>query len=207
MLKIGVLVSGGGTNFQAIIDAIDAGILKDTKIVTLVSSNPNAYALQRAKKHHIDAICIRKKDYETDELYQTAVVEHMQAKGVERVVMSGFMVVIGSLFIQAFENRIMNIHPSLIPSFCGNGYYGLKVHEAALEKGVKVTGATVHFVTEQTDAGPIIMQKAVSVLEGDTPEQLQKRVMEEAEWKILPASIQLFAHNRLKVIGNHVKIL
>ncbi|HIT88189.1 MAG TPA: phosphoribosylglycinamide formyltransferase [Candidatus Coprocola pullicola] len=207
MLKIGVLVSGGGTNFQAIIDAIDAGILKDTKIVTLVSSNPNAYALQRAKKHHIDAICIRKKDYETDELYQTALVEHMQAKGVELVVMAGFMVVIGSLFIQAFENRIMNIHPSLIPSFCGNGYYGLKVHEAALEKGVKVTGATVHFVTEQTDAGPIIMQKAVSVLEGDTPEQLQKRVMEEAEWKILPASIQLFAHNRLKVIGNHVKIL
>ena len=207
MLKIGVLVSGGGTNFQAIIDAIDAGILKDTKIVTLVSSNPNAYALQRAKKHHIDAICIRKKDYETDELYQTALVEHMQAKGVEPVVMAGFMVVIGSLFIQAFENRIMNIHPSLIPSFCGNGYYGLKVHEAALEKGVKVTGATVHFVTEQTDAGPIIMQKAVSVLEGDTPEQLQKRVMEEAEWKILPASIQLFAHNRLKVIGNHVKIL
>ena len=131
----------------------------------------------------------------------------MQAKGVELVVMAGFMVVIGSLFIQAFENRIMNIHPSLIPSFCGNGYYGLKVHEAALEKGVKVTGATVHFVTEQTDAGPIIMQKAVSVLEGDTPEQLQKRVMEEAEWKILPASIQLFAHNRLKVIGNHVKIL
>ena len=207
MLKIGVLVSGGGTNFQAIIDAIDAGILKDTKIVTLVSSNPNAYALQRAKKHHIDAICIRKKDYETDELYQTALVEHMQAKSVELVVMAGFMVVIGSLFIQAFENRIMNIHPSLIPSFCGNGYYGLKVHEAALEKGVKVTGATVHFVTEQTDAGPIIMQKAVSVLEGDTPEQLQKRVMEEAEWKILPASIQLFAHNRLKVIGNHVKIL
>ena len=207
MLKIGVLVSGGGTNFQAIIDAIDAGILKDTKIVTLVSSNPNAYALQRAKKHHIDAICIRKKDYETDELYQTALVEHMQAKGVELVVMAGFMVVIGSLFIQAFENRIMNIHPSLIPSFCGNGYYGLKVHEAALEKGVKVTGATVHFVTEQTDAGPIIMQKAVSVLEGDTPEQLQKRVMEEAEWKILTASIQLFAHNRLKVIGNHVKIL
>ena len=207
MLKIGVLVSGGGTNFQAIIDAIDAGILKDTKIVTLVSSNPNAYALQRAKKHHIDAICIRKKDYETDELYQTALVEHMQAKGVELVVMAGFMVVIGSLFIQAFENRIMNIHPSLIPSFCGNGYYGLKVHEAALEKGVKVTGATVHFVTEQTDAGPIIMQKAVSVLEGDTPEQLQKRVMEEAEWKILPASIQLFAHNRLKVIRDHVKIL
>ncbi len=207
MLKIGVLVSGGGTNFQAIIDAISAGDLKDTEIVTLVSSNPNAYALERAKKHGIDAVCIRKKEYETDELYQMALIEHMQKKGVELVVMAGFMVVIGSLFINAFENKIINIHPSLIPAFCGNGYYGLKVHEAALEKGVKVTGATVHFVTEETDAGPIIMQKPVSVLEGDTPEQLQRRVMEEAEWKILPASIQLFAHNKLKVIGNHVKIL
>ncbi len=207
MLKIGVLVSGGGTNFQAIIDAISAGDLKDTEIVTLVSSNPNAYALERAKKHGIDAVCIQKKEYETDELYQMALIEHMQKKGVELVVMAGFMVVIGSLFINAFENKIINIHPSLIPAFCGNGYYGLKVHEAALEKGVKVTGATVHFVTEETDAGPIIMQKPVSVLEGDTPEQLQRRVMEEAEWKILPASIQLFAHNKLKVIGNHVKIL
>lgn len=207
MLKIGILVSGGGTNFQAIIDAISAGDLKDTEIVTLVSSNPNAYALERAKKHGIDAVCIRKKEYETDELYQMALIEHMQKKGVELVVMAGFMVVIGSLFINAFENKIINIHPSLIPAFCGNGYYGLKVHEAALEKGVKVTGATVHFVTEETDAGPIIMQKPVSVLEGDTPEQLQRRVMEEAEWKILPASIQLFAHNKLKVIGNHVKIL
>ncbi len=206
MLTIGVLVSGGGTNFQAIIDAIASGQLTDTKIVTLVSSNPNAYALERAKKHNINATCIRKKDYETDILYQQALIDHMKEKKVELVVMAGFMVVIGSLFIKEFENRIINIHPSLIPSFCGNGYYGLKVHEAALEKGVKVTGATVHFVTEETDAGPIIMQKPVAVLEGDTPEQLQKRVMEEAEWKILPDSIQLFAHNRLKVIENHVKI-
>ena len=207
MLKIGILVSGGGTNFQAIINAIESEKLKDTKIVTLVSSNPNAYALERAKKHNIDAVCIRKKDYETDILYQKSLIEHMRSKQVELVVMAGFMVVIGSLFIKEFENKIINIHPSLIPSFCGNGYYGLKVHEAVLEKGVKVTGATVHFVTEETDGGPIIMQKPVTVLEDDTPEQLQKRVMEEAEWEILPNVIQLFAHNRLKVIGNHVKIL
>ena len=154
-----------------------------------------------------NAVCIRKKDYETDILYQKSLIEHMRSKQVELVVMAGFMVVIGSLFIKEFENKIINIHPSLIPSFCGNGYYGLKVHEAVLEKGVKVTGATVHFVTEETDGGPIIMQKPVTVLEDDTPEQLQKRVMEEAEWEILPNVIQLFAHNRLKVIGNHVKIL
>ena len=173
MLKIGILVSGGGTNFQAI----------------------------------INAICISKKDYETDVLYQQALIDHMKSKNVGLIVMAGFMVVIGSLFIKEFENKIINIHPSLIPSFCGNGYYGLKVHEAALKKGVKVTGATVHFVTEETDAGPIIMQKPVYILEEDTPEVLQRRVMEEAEWEILPKSIQLFAHNRLKVIGNHVKIL
>ena len=207
MLKVGVLVSGGGTNFQAIINAIESEKLKDTKIVTLVSSNPNAYALERAKKHNIDAVCIRKKDYETDILYQKSLIEHMRSKQVELVVMAGFMVVIGSLFIKEFENKIINIHPSLIPSFCGNGYYGLKVHEAALKKGVKITGATVHFVTEETDAGPIIMQKAVSVLEDDTPERLQKRVMEEAEWEILPNVIQLFAHNRLKLTENRVKIL
>ncbi len=207
MLKIGILVSGGGTNFQAIVDAIETGNLVDTEIVTLVSSNPNAYALERAKRHNIDAVCIRKKDYDTDILYQQALIDHMKNKNVELIVMAGFMVVIGSLFIKEFENRIINIHPSLIPSFCGNGYYGLKVHEAALKKGVKVTGATVHFVTEETDAGPIIMQKPVFILDEDTPELLQKRVMEEAEWKILPRTIQLFAHNRLKVIGNHVKIL
>ena len=207
MLKVGVLVSGGGTNFQAIVDAIETGNLVDTEIVTLVSSNPNAYALERAKRHNIDAVCIRKKDYDTDILYQQALIDHMKNKNVGLIVMAGFMVVIGSLFIKEFENRIINIHPSLIPSFCGNGYYGLKVHEAALKKGVKVTGATVHFVTEETDAGPIIMQKPVFILDEDTPELLQKRVMEEAEWKILPRTIQLFAHNRLKVIGNHVKIL
>ncbi len=207
MLKIGVLVSGGGTNFQAIIDAVETGRIPDTEIVTLVSSNPTAYAMERAKKHDIDTICIRKREFATDALYQQALIQHMTSKGVDLVIMAGFMVVIGGAFIRAFENRIMNIHPSLIPSFCGNGFYGLKVHEAVLEKGVKVTGATVHFVTEETDAGPIIMQKAVSVKEGDTPEVLQKRVMEEAEWVILPESIKLFAQGRLKVENNRVKIL
>ncbi|NDO45680.1 phosphoribosylglycinamide formyltransferase [Clostridium sp. MD294] len=207
MLKVGVLVSGGGTNFQSIVDAIKSKKLTDTEIVTVVSSNPNAYALERAKKYDINAICIRKKDFETDILYQKALIQHMKAKEVELIVMAGFMVVIGSLFIKEFEDKIINIHPSLIPSFCGNGYYGLKVHEAALKKGVKITGATVHFVTEETDAGPIIIQKPVVVLEDDTPEQLQKRVMEEAEWEILPSAIQLFAHNRLKIVENHVKIL
>jgi phosphoribosylglycinamide formyltransferase-1 len=207
MFKIGILVSGGGTNFQAIIDAIDAGKITDTEIVTLVSSNPNAYALERAKKHGIEGVCIRKKDFETDEEYQQALVLHMQNREVDLVVMAGFMVVIGSIFIQAFENRIINIHPSLIPSFCGNGYYGLKVHEAALQKGVKITGATVHFVTEETDAGPIILQKAVEVKENDTPETLQLRVMEEAEWIILPQAIQLAAHGKLKVENQYVRIL
>lgn len=207
MLKVGILVSGGGTNFQAIVDAINLGKLTDTEIVTLVSSNPNAYALERAKKYNINSTCIRKQDFETDILYQKELIEHMKSKRVELVVMAGFMVVIGSLFIKEFENKIINIHPSLIPSFCGNGYYGLKVHEAALKKGVKITGATVHFVTEETDAGPIIMQKPVSVLEDDTPERLQERVMREAEWEILPNAIQLFAHNRLKVVENRVKIL
>ncbi len=207
MFKIGILVSGGGTNFQAIIDAIYAGKITDTEIVTLVSSNPNAYALERAKKHNIEGVCIRKKDFETDEKYQEALVEHMQSRGVDLVVMAGFMVVIGSIFIHAFENHIINIHPSLIPSFCGNGYYGLKVHEAALQKGVKITGATVHFVTEETDAGPIILQKAVEVKESDTAEVLQQRVMEQAEWVILPQAIELAAHDRLRVENQHVKIV
>lgn len=207
MLKIGVLVSGGGTNFEAIIDAIEEKKITEAEIVTLVSSNPNAYALERAKKHNVEGVCIRKKDFQSDEDYQIAMVEHMQSRGVNFVVMAGFMVVIGSIFIKAFENKIINIHPSLIPSFSGNGYYGLKVHQAALEKGVKITGATVHFVTEETDAGPIILQKAVEVKDDDTEEVLQKRVMEQAEWVILPQAIQLAAHGRLKVENQHVKIV
>lgn len=205
MLKIGVLVSGGGTNFQAIVDSIESGYIKDAEIVTLVSSNPNAYALERAKKHNIEGVCIRKKDFENSSLYEKALIEHFESRGVGLVIMAGFMVVIGPDFINAFRNKIMNIHPSLIPSFCGNGFYGLKVHEAALKKGVKVTGATVHFVTEETDAGPIILQKAVYINDDDTPESLQKRVMEEAEWEIFPEAIRLFAEGKIEIVGNNVR--
>lgn len=205
MLKIGVLVSGGGTNFQAIVDSIESGYIKNAEIVTLVSSNPNAYALERAKKHNIEGVCIRKKDFENSSLYEKALIEHFESRGVGLVIMAGFMVVIGPDFINAFRNKIINIHPSLIPSFCGNGFYGLKVHEAALEKGVKVTGATVHFVTEETDAGPIILQKAVYINDDDTPESLQKRVMEEAEWEIFPEAIRLFAEGKIEIVGNNVR--
>lgn len=205
MLKIGVLVSGGGTNFQAIIDSIESGYIKNAQIVTLISSNPNAYALERAKKHNIEGVCIRKKDFENSSLYEKALIEHFESRGVGLVIMAGFMVVIGPDFINAFRNKIINIHPSLIPSFCGNGFYGLKVHEAALEKGVKVTGATVHFVTEETDAGPIILQKAVYINDDDTPESLQKRVMEEAEWEIFPEAIRLFAEGKIEIVGNNVR--
>ncbi|HIT72502.1 phosphoribosylglycinamide formyltransferase [Tyzzerella sp. An114] len=205
MLKIGVLVSGGGTNFQAIVDSIESGYIENAKIVTLVSSSPKAYALERAKNHNIEGVVIRKKDFENSELYEKALVEHFESREVDLVIMAGFMVVIGPYFINAFRNRIMNIHPSLIPSFCGNGYYGLKVHEAALEKGVKVTGATVHFVTEETDAGPIILQKAVYIDDDDTPESLQKKVMIEAEWKIFPEAIKLFAEGKIEIVGNKVR--
>lgn len=207
MLKIGVLVSGGGTNFQALVDAIEDGKIPDAEIVTLVSSNAKAFALERAKKHGIESICISKKDFKDDMQFQQALIEHMKSRNVDLIVLAGFMVVLGNSFIQAFENQIINIHPSLIPSFCGNGFYGLKVHEAALKKGVKITGATVHFVTEETDAGPIILQKAVSVLDDDTPEILQQRVMREAEWVILPEAVRLFAQNKLKMEHNCVHII
>jgi len=206
MLKIGVLVSGGGTNFQAIINAIECGDISNTKVVTLVSSNPNAYALERARNHGIDSIVLQKKEFSDDAAYQNALVAHMKENEVDLVIMAGFMVVVGSIFINAFENRILNIHPSLIPSFCGKGFYGLKVHEAVLKKGVKVTGATVHVVTEETDAGPIVLQKAVPIKEEDTPETLQKRVMEQAEWNILPQAIRLFQEGRMDIVGNIVKI-
>lgn len=205
MLKIGVLVSGGGTNFQALVDNIENGYIKDVQIVTLVSSNPNAYAIERAKKHNIPHICILKKEFQSNEEYEDALIQHFKSNDVGLIVMAGFMVVIGAKFIKAYENKIMNIHPSLIPSFCGKGFYGLKVHEAALKKGVKITGATVHFVTEETDAGPIILQKAVNIEDNDTPEILQKRVMEQAEWKILPESVKLFAENKLYIKNNIVR--
>lgn len=206
MLKIGVLVSGGGTNLQAIIDSIEQGKLS-AQIVSVVSSSVKAFALKRAERHGIPAYLYRKKDFNNNSDYEKALITHFNEKGAELIVMAGFMVILENEFINAFENRIINIHPSLIPSFCGEGFYGLNVHEAALDKGVKVTGATVHFVTNETDAGPIILQKAVDVLDNDTPEVLQRRVMEEAEWAILPEAIRLFAENRLVIDKNKVRRL
>lgn len=193
MLNIVVCVSGGGTNLQAIIDAIDAGTVTDTRIVRVISNNPNAYALTRAKEHGIDAMCVSPRSYETREQFHEALLEAVDAAAPDLIVLAGFLVVIPQKMIQRYGNQIINIHPSLIPSFCGTGYYGLKVHEAALARGVKVTGATVHYVDEGTDTGPILLQKAVEVKENDTPETLQRRVMEEAEWIILPQAIDMIA--------------
>ena len=198
MLKICVCVSGGGTNLQAIIDAIDNGTITNSKIVRVISNNKGVYALERAQKHNIDAMAISPKDYETRELFNEALLAAIDEVEADLIVLAGFLVVIPEKMIQKYRNRIINIHPSLIPAFCGTGYYGLKVHEAALERGVKVTGATVHFVDEGTDTGPIILQKAVEVLPGDTPKVLQQRVMDEAEWKILPQAINLISNGELK---------
>lgn len=198
MLKICVCVSGGGTNLQAIIDAIDNGTITNSKIVRVISNNKGVYALERAQKHNIDAMAISPKDYESRELFNEALLAAIDEVEADLIVLAGFLVVIPEKMIQKYRNRIINIHPSLIPAFCGTGYYGLKVHEAALERGVKVTGATVHFVDEGTDTGPIILQKAVEVLPGDTPKVLQQRVMEEAEWKILPQAINLISNGELK---------
>ena len=199
MLKIAVLVSGGGTNLQAIMDAIDAGTITNTEIAVVISNNKNAYALERAKQAGIEAICISPKDYETREAFNEAFLEKLDSYGVDLVVLAGFLVVIPEKMIAKYRNRIINIHPSLIPSFCGTGYYGLKVHEGALSRGVKITVATVHFVDEGTDTGPIIAQKAVEIQNGDTPEILQRRVMEEAEWILLPQAIDDIANGRVKV--------
>ena len=201
-----MLVSGGGTNLQALIDAQGRGELKNGKITCVISSNPNAYALERAKNNGIDTEVIRSKDFAEFNDYDTALTELLQSKNADVVVLAGFMTILGKKVIGAFENRIINIHPALIPSFCGEGYYGLKVHEEALKKGVKVTGATAHFVNEVCDGGPIIIQKAVEVKTGDTPEILQKRVMEQAEWKILPKAVSLFCEDKIKVIGNKTEI-
>lgn len=198
MLKICVCVSGGGTNLQAIIDAIDHGTITNAEIVRVISNNKGAFALERAKEHNIDALAVSPKDYETRELFNEALLAVIDEVEPDLVVLAGFLVVIPEKLIQKYRNRIINIHPSLIPSFCGTGYYGLRVHEAALERGVKVTGATVHFVDEGTDTGPIILQKAVEVLPDDTPKSLQQRVMEQAEWKILPQAINLIANGGLK---------
>lgn len=199
MLKIAVLVSGGGTNLQAIIDKIAEGMITNTEIAVVISNNKNAYALERAKQAGIEAVCVSPKDYENREQFNQEFLKTLDSYQVDLVVLAGFLVVIPPAMIQKYENRIINIHPSLIPSFCGIGYYGLKVHEGALARGVKVTGATVHFVDEGTDTGPIILQKAVEVQNGDTPEILQRRVMEQAEWEILPRAIHLIANGKVTV--------
>ncbi|MBE5866510.1 MAG: phosphoribosylglycinamide formyltransferase [Lachnospiraceae bacterium] len=194
MLKVAVLVSGGGTNLQAIMDAIDNGTITNTEIKVVISNNAGAYALERAKNKGIDAVCVSPKDYENREIFNDALLAKIDEYGVDLIVLAGFLVKIPEKLVEKYERRIINIHPSLIPSFCGVGYYGLKVHEAALERGVKVTGATVHYVDAGMDTGPIILQKAVYVEEGDTPEILQRRVMEQAEWQILPQAINMIAN-------------
>ncbi|WHH58187.1 phosphoribosylglycinamide formyltransferase [Petroclostridium sp. X23] len=206
MLNIGVLVSGGGTNLQAIIDAIEEGTIRNGRIVTVVSNREGGYALERARKHDISYAVIPRKGFDSKEAYDQALLEHMQQKKVDIIVMAGFLSIIGEKLIAAYRNKIINVHPSLIPSFCGDGYYGMKVHEKALEYGVKVTGATVHFVNEVVDGGAIILQKAVEVRQDDTPEILQKRVMEEAEWKILPEAVNLLCEGKIRVEGRHVVI-
>lgn len=206
MLKIAVLASGGGTNLQAIIDAIDAGAIPNTAIRVVISNNRNAYALERAHKKGIEALCISPRDYENREEFNRAFLAKLDSYQVDLIVLAGFLVVLPQEMIERYRNRMINIHPSLIPSFCGKGFYGLKVHEEALLRGVKVTGATVHFVDEGTDTGPIILQKAVDVEPGDTPEILQRRVMEQAEWKLLPEAIRLIAEGRVTVEDGCVQI-
>lgn len=188
-MRIGVMVSGGGTNLQAIIDAKNRGEMPGVDIEVVISNKPDAYALERAKENGIEAVCVSPKDYENKEEFGKALEEKLDSYNLDLVVLAGFLVVLPEHLVKKYEKKIINIHPSLIPSFCGDGFYGLKVHEAALKRGVKVTGATVHYVDEGTDTGPIIIQKPVEVKEGDTPETLQRRVMEEAEWKILPEAI------------------
>lgn len=207
MLKVVVMVSGGGTNLQAVIDSVKNQTITNTQIVGVISNNKNAYALKRAKENGIPSECISPKNYETREIFNEKLLQAVKAYEPDLIVLAGFLVVIPPAMIGEYKNRMINIHPSLIPSFCGTGYYGLKVHEAALARGVKVVGATVHFVDEGTDTGPIILQKAVEVLQGDTPETLQKRVMEQAEWKILPRAIDLIANGKVTVEGNKTVIL
>ena len=205
-LKIAVLVSGGGTNLQAIIDAIENKTITNTEICLVYSNNPNAYALERAKKAGIKSVCKSPKEFENREDFNKALLQILKDASPDLVVLAGCLVVIPDIVVKEFEGRIINIHPSLIPSFCGTGYYGLKVHEKVLERGVRVSGATVHFVDEGTDTGPIILQKPVMIRQDDTPEVLQKRIMEQAEWKILPMAIDLIANNKVQIRGNKVFI-
>lgn len=200
MQKIAVCVSGGGTNLQAIMDAVKEGAIKDTKIEIVVSNRQDAFALKRAEQAGIPARCISPKDYPDREAFGSAMVDTFKEYGIDLVVLAGYLVIIPKILVQNYENKIINIHPSLIPAHCGMGYYGLKVHESVLAAGNKVTGATVHFVDEEADHGPILLQKAVEVLEGDTPEVLQRRVMEQAEWKILPKAIDLIGQGRVRIV-------
>lgn len=200
MLRVAVMVSGGGTNLQAIIDAVKAGTITNTELVAVISNNKGAYALERATQAGIEGVVVSPKDYEDREQFNRALVEKVDSLNVDLIVLAGYLVVIPPEMIEKYENRIINIHPSLIPSFCGTGYYGLKVHEAALARGVKVVGATVHFVDKGTDTGPIILQKAVMVENGDTPEILQRRVMEQAEWLLLPQAIDMIANGKITVV-------
>ncbi len=206
MLDVVVLVSGGGTNLQAIIDAVESGGITNTRIAGVISNNKNAYALERAKKHGIESRCVSPKDFTSREEFNERFQEAVEEWKPDLIVLAGFLVVIPPSMIERYRNRIINIHPSLIPAFCGTGFYGLKVHEAALKRGVKVVGATVHFVDEGTDTGPIILQKAVEVEPQDTPETLQRRVMEQAEWKILPEAIDLIANGKVSVSGGRAVV-
>lgn len=205
MLRVGVLVSGGGTNLQAIMDAVDSGKITNAEISLVVSNNPGAYALNRAESRGIPAKCISPKTFENREEFHKALLLELQKNKIDLVVLAGFLVAIPPMIVEAYPSRIINIHPSLIPSFCGVGFYGLHVHEGVLARGVKVTGATVHFVDTGTDTGPIILQKAVKIKSDDTPEVLQRRVMEKAEWKILPKAINLIANDKVKVVDGRVE--
>lgn len=205
-MKIAVLVSGGGTNLQAIIDGINNGTITNTEICLVYSNNPGAYALERAKKAGIPSVCKSPKDYETRDLFNEALLQTLVDADPDLIVLAGCLVVIPESVVKRFQGRIINIHPSLIPSFCGTGFYGLKVHEKALERGVRVSGATVHFVDEGTDTGPIILQKPVMIRDDDTAKTLQQRIMEQAEWKILPMAIDLIANGRVRIVDGHVVI-
>lgn len=207
MLRVVVCVSGGGTNLQAMIDGIKKGRISNAGIVRVISNNKDAYALKRAEENNIPGICISPKDHADRAAFHRALLEAVREAEPDLIVLAGFLVVIPKEMIEEYRHKIINIHPSLIPSFCGKGYYGLKVHEGALERGVKLTGATVHFVDEGTDTGPILLQKAVEIKEGDTPEILQKRVMEEAEWILLPEAVDAIANNRVEIKDNRCRIL
>ena len=206
MLNIAVLVSGGGTNLQALIDAEKAGKIENGRISVVVASKPGVYALERARNAGIEGVVLARKDFESVDDYSAALEKLLKEKKTDLIVLAGFMTITNAAFTKAFENRIINVHPALIPSFCGKGYYGLHVHEAALARGVKVSGATVHFVNEVCDGGPIILQKAVPVEPGDTPETLQRRIMEQAEWQLLPEAVSMFCAGRLSVDGAVVTI-